>query len=405
MPTNGYNFYMLSICVVAQQVGRVFSGPGVHAGNLVRSLAADGHRVTVVAPLDQRPPGELPYRFVAVARPLLAGNQARWVSLSLAFGRALRRLEQSERFDLVHFTDGREALFSPAKAPRLGNVNDTYSAELHSLAYYRRHYGDWLARWLYYNFVHLAERRILPRLQAVLANSRYTAGVLAAQYPLDPARLHVCYKSVDAAFYAPALARRASLPPHPPRVLFVGGNFQRKGLPDMVRAAPRVLKTLPGCEFWIAGKDASQPAMVKLCQEQGVEGAFRFLGWKSQAELVELYAQADVFAMPSLTEAFGVVFLEAMAAGVPVVGTRVGGVPEIIQDGQNGLLVPPEDPPALAEALLAALCDPGRQAGLRQAGVETARAFSVGRMMEETYRIYDGVIKSHRGGAEFAEGI
>jgi glycosyltransferase involved in cell wall biosynthesis len=394
---------MLSICVVTQQLGRVISGPGLHAGNLVRSLVADGHAVTVIAPADQRPPGDLAYTFVPVQRPLLEDNHARWVSLSYYFGRALHALEKTTRFDLVHFTDGREALMCPSAALRAaaGNMNDTYSAELHSLAYYRRYYHDAGQRWLYYRFVHLAEGLALPRLQAVLANSRYTAGVVASQYRLDPQRLFVCYKSVEAAFYTPALERRAALPAHPPRVLFLGGNMQRKGLPDLMQAAALLRSSLPACEFWVAGNAGVSPRLQALCRQLGVQDIFHFLGRKSQADLVDLYAQADLFAMPSLTEAFGMVFLEAMSAGVPVLGTAVGGVPEIIQDGQNGRLVPPHDPPALARAMRELLCDPALQGRFRQAGLETARSFSVARMMEETYRIYEKII--HRGGAEVAE--
>lgn len=383
---------MLSICVVTQQLGRIISGPGLHATNLVGSLAADGHRVTVVAPAGQRPPGDLPYRFVEVPRPWPAGSQARWISLSMSFGRALQRLEREERFDLVHFTDAREALFCPARAPRLGNVNDTYSALIEPLACYRRNFNDGLTRWLYYHLVHRAEARILPRLEAVLANSRFTAGAIQTQYHLNPQRLHVCFKGLDAEAYQSSREKRRALPPHPPRVLFVGTNLQRKGLPDLIRAAPRVLAVYPECEFWVVGRDPAGERMRDLCNRQGVERAFRFLGWKSQAELLEIYTQADVFAMPSLTEAFGMVFLEAMAAGLAVVGSAVGGIPEIIKDGENGLLVPAQDPEALAQALLRLLVEAGLRDRLCQAGLETARNFSVARMMEHTYRIYQSIL-------------
>ena len=379
---------MLSVCVVTQQLGRIISGPGLHASNLARCLAAGGHAVTVIAPEDQRPPGALPYHFVDVPRPLFSSSQARWISLSLAFGRALKRLETETSFDLVHFTDGREALFCSSRAPRVGNANDTYSAQIESLGYYRRRYRDWGVRWLYYHFVHLCESRVYPRLDAVLANSHYTAEVISRQYHIDPARLHVIYKSVDASFFTPALEKRSQARVHPPVVLYVGGNMQRKGVPDLIRAAPAVLKIIPECQFWITGKDPAEPAMQALCRQHGVADAFHFMGWKSQAELVDLYALASVFAMPSLTEAFGVVYLEAMAAGVPVVGTNVGGIPEIISDRQNGRLVPAQDPPTLAQALLDILQDPKEQEHLRRAGLETVRQFSVERMMSRTYEIY-----------------
>ncbi len=383
----------MKVIVVSQQLKKTISGIGLHTNNLVRSLLADGHEVCVITPVDQIPTGSLPYRSIPVPPPFPRQNQARWVSLSASFGRALRRLLKNEFFDLVHFTDARESLFSPRGLPTVGNVNDTYSAELFSAAYYRRFYEDWFSRWAYYRFVHLCEQAVYPRLDAVLANSHYTAQVIAAQYALRPEKLFVCHKSIDPSLYEAALRLRLQLEPHPPRVLFVGTNMQRKGLPLLIRAAPAVRKAVPGTEFWIAGEDKVIPKMRMLCRQQGVEEAFHFLGWKSQAELVEIYAHCDVFAMPSLVEAFGVVFLEAMAAGLAVVGTSVGGVAEIIADGQTGCLVPPEDPAALGQALAALLADEPRRGVYRRAALERMGQFSVQTMMECTYRVYERLVK------------
>jgi len=96
--------------------------------------------------------------------------------------------------------------------------------------------------------------------------------------------------------------------------------------------------------------------------------------------------------MPSLTEAFGVAILEAMAAGLPVVATSVGGIPEIIRDRQNGRLVPAQDPAALAQTLSEILAQPALQEELRLEGLKTAHQFAVKRMMEETYKVYARVM-------------
>jgi glycosyltransferase involved in cell wall biosynthesis len=138
-----------------------------------------------------------------------------------------------------------------------------------------------------------------------------------------------------------------------------------------------------------------------LCHSAGVEASFRFWGWKSQAELLDFYAQADVFVMPSLVEAFGVVFLEAMASGIPVIGTRAGGIPELIEHGRNGLLSEPGDVVGLAESLLGLLADVPLQQRLRHAGLETAQSFDVERMMQCTYQVYQTVLaQSHSRGAQ-----
>ena len=384
----------LRICVLTQQLGSVFSGIGQHTRNLVTHLTTAGHRVWVVAPYDQRPAGELPYSFVGVPNPLLKNNHARWISLSINFARCLTSLEKKYKFDIIHFTDAREALFSRTKTPIVGNMNDTYSAQLQSLAYYRHHYNDWLFRWVYYHFVHACEARGLPRLKAILAISYFTAEVMTSRYRLKPEHIYICHYSVDPTFFAPAIELRRQMPSHPPYVLFVGGNMQRKGLPILIQAAARVLEDFPDTQFWIVGKDQAEPKMRNLCNKWQVASSFHFLGWQLQVDLLKLYAQADVFTIPSLIEAFGVVFLEAMSAGVPVIGTNVGGIPEIIQDGQNGLLVPPSNPMALAETIVELLRDKTLKEKFQCAGLATAQSFNVEHMMEITYGVYQKLVEN-----------
>jgi glycosyltransferase involved in cell wall biosynthesis len=371
----------LNVCVVTQQVRKTFSGVGLHTNNLVTSLLKDGHRVWVVAPEDQRPAGDLPYAFTGVRAPIFSKNQAR----------ALVALLRREPVDLVHFTDARESFFLRTPLPVIGQINDTYSAELHPLSYYRRYYDDWRTRWAYYCFVHACEKAALARLPAVVANSHFTAGVVSKQYHISAEKLFTCYKSVDPKKYQPALELRSRYAGQQQQVLFVGTNMQRKGLPALIQAAPDILKGRAETRFCVVGEDRAIPKMKRMCHEKGVGDHFQFLGWKSQADLVEIYAQSSVFVMPSITEALGVAFLEAMAAGVPVVGTAVGGIPEIIRDRANGRLVSPDAPAELAGAVLEILSDEQVAKGYRQAALQTAAQFTVERMMDCTYEIYRAV--------------
>ncbi|MGB9622354.1 MAG: glycosyltransferase family 4 protein [Anaerolineae bacterium] len=383
---------MLSICVVTQQYARIISGIGLHAQLLVTRLVRDGHRVTVLTPSGQHSVERLPISFVQVPLPFWGNSQARWISLSWWFAQALRKLGNS--FDIIHFTDAREALFYHNQhTPFVGNMNDTYAAERQGLAYYRRFYTDWFPRWFYYWIVQSCEERTLPRFQAIIANSYYTAEVLKTRYPIAPERLWVCYKAIDLNWYAPVLrARTYCSLSTPRRILFVGGNMQRKGLSTLIRAAPHILSAVPDAEFWVVGEDRHIPQMQKLCCSLGVDYAFRFWGWKSGKELLDIYGQADVFTMPSLTEALGVAFLEAMACGLPVVGTSVGGIPEIIKNGYNGLLVEPANAQQLAQALIQILKDDSLRQRLIEGGLETISQFGAERMMSCIYNVYRNVI-------------
>ncbi len=381
---------MLEICVVTQQYKNVISGIGLYTRNLVSSLRNAGHQVTVIAPRDQNISHQNAVRFIGVATPLLKSSQARWIFLALSFAQTLSYLKSREHFDLIHFTDAREALLCPQIAPFVGNINDTYAAEVQNIRYYLRYYLDGTIRWSYYQFTKIFESRALRRLQAVIANSQYTASVIGSKYHISKERLYVCYKSIDPTLYSAVDRRKERSSSY--RILFVGGNMQRKGLPTLIRAAPKVLSILPNTEFWIVGKDVVLPRMISLSQSLGVYSNFCFWGWMSHNNLLDLYSQADIFVMPSLIEAFGVTFLEAMACGVPVIGTRVGGIPEIIQHEYNGLLVEPNNVDELANAIIRLLLEDGLRQRLIVGGLETIDRFSVSRMMECTYKIYEHVI-------------
>lgn len=381
----------LKICVITQQFGKIFSGPGLYANNLVNALVADGHIVSVISPINQQPNEPINYEFLGVRQPIFNDSQARWIPLSYLFWREFQKIPKNT-FDLIHFTDAREALFFKTNTPCVGNVNDTYAAELRSISYYQKYYTDWPIRWPYYLSARFFERLTYNKLDALIANSKFTEKIIHQRYRINREKIYICYKSIDLSRYTLSRLERNREPRNFPVVLFVGTNMQRKGLPTLIRAAHIVMKKVPHLKFWIVGEDKTLPKMKELCIKEGVYDSFCFLGWKSQDELRNIYSRADVFVMPSLTEALGVVFLEAMASGLPIIGTNIGGIPEIIQDGINGLLVPPDDPKILAKALTQLLLDSELQQKLSINAQEIVKKFNVDHMIERTYQIYSRVI-------------
>jgi len=385
----------LKICVITQQLGKIFSGPGLHTYNLVNALIADGHNVCVIAPINQRPSKLLNFEFISIDQSILNGTQARWIPLSFLYWRKFRRISH-KNFDLIHFTDARESLFFRTDIPCVGNINDTYAAELRSISYYQKHFTDWYIRWPYYLMARLFEKFAYSKLDVLIANSEFTAKTIHEKYRINEKKIHVCYKGIDVSKYQSAEIKERNFQ-NSPVILFVGTNMQRKGLPTLIHAAHIVTQKIPNVKFWIVGEDKTLPEMKKLCINEGVDNSFVFWGWKSQEELSELYSQADIFVMPSLTEALGVVFLEAMASGLPVIGTNIGGIPEIIQDGINGLLVPPDDSTALARALTKLLVDVELRKEISGNAQKMVQRFSVGRMMETTYQIYSSLLDIKKG--------
>lgn len=382
----------LQICLVSQQLGEVKSGVGVYARNLAQGLLADGHSVILICPKERAATGIQALQLELVSGKGTGSSHVRWVMLSRRFGRALKALRRRHKFHLVHFTDARDALFCAlGDFPAIGMVNDYYfAAAPRSPWAFKADYVDWPVRWAYYNTVRLLEQRALRKLTTIICNSHYTKKVLAEQYGLPAERLRVSYMSIDLERY---VFRPRRLEDGDPCVLFIGGNVQRKGLPTLIRAAPQVLKVFPRTRFVVVGDNQNMAAMMALCSQYGVGDSFHFTGWRSHDQIQEDYQKASVFVMPSLIEAFGIVFLEAMASGVPVIGGDVGGTKELIQDGVNGLLVPPRDHQTLAQKILYLFQNEQERQQLIRKGRETVRRYGAETMLRETYTLYGSLLR------------
>jgi glycosyltransferase involved in cell wall biosynthesis len=375
-------------------MGKVLSGPGIYARNIVDELTHDGHYVIVVSLKDQEPKEHGKYRFVGVDRPRFANNQARWLALSQSFARALWSLEQELKFDLIHFTDARDAFFCRTHAPRIGNVNDTYSYDIKPIIYYCKNYYDGLVRWCYYQFTHFFERMCLPKLDLVIANSQYTTRIIKKNYPEISSKVFLIYKSIHASHFQEILnIRRQDQNRQRNQILLIGSNLQRKGIRYLINAAPAIISEFPGMRFMIAGGDPAIPRLVQLSRQVCGGDYFNFLGNQDRESINQLYSDACIFVLPALVEALGIVLLEAMASGVPVIGTNTGGIPEIISNDLNGKLVPSENSAALSEAIVSVIKDKDLQANFIQAGLKTAKEFSVRKMMSETYAVYDHILR------------
>jgi phosphatidylinositol alpha-1,6-mannosyltransferase len=215
-------------------------------------------------------------------------------------------------------------------------------------------------------------RRVLRRAHRVIANSRFTAAAVAS-CGVPPERVLVINPGIDLERFARPVDRAAVRRQHGWEgkrvVLSVGRLVPRKGQDTVIRALPRVLQAVPETHYAIAGDGPQAAALRQLAAQEGVAQAVEFLGFVAEEDLPSLHAAADVFAMVSRhrreqgdVEGFGIVYLEANAAGTPVLAGRSGGVEDAVADGESGLLVDPEDVAEVAGQLTRLLCD----ADLRQ---------------------------------------
>jgi glycosyltransferase involved in cell wall biosynthesis len=169
-----------------------------------------------------------------------------------------------------------------------------------------------------------------------------------------------------------------------------------KGVQNLLRALPDVRARHPEVSLEIAGDGAQRPSLEADARRLGVADHVRFLGW--QPNLTEPFRRWSVFVQPSIEEGFGLAVLEAMAAGLPVVATQIGGLTELVVHGVTGLLVPPGSDRGLAEAISTLLDDAARSRNMGLAGRERAeRLFTVERMVDGILRVYDDVAHRPRG--------
>jgi len=199
---------------------------------------------------------------------------------------------------------------------------------------------------------HLRERALYRGARAIGTFSRGVTDSLASDYGVAAARARVVGAGANVVPPSPK-------GPSPSRtIIFVGKDFTRKGGPVLVRAFERLRRRDASLRLLVAGP------RERLALPSGAE----HVGFVPTQRLAETMARGAVFALPTLREPFGIAFLDAMGCGLPCVGTRVEAVPEIVDDGATGLLVPPGDDAALAEAIGTLLADPARARAMGAAG-------------------------------------
>jgi glycosyltransferase involved in cell wall biosynthesis len=192
----------------------------------------------------------------------------------------------------------------------------------------------------------------------------------------------------------------AGLPPAPvtlkhPNLLTVAGMFERKGITDLIEATALVRERVPTITTYLLGDGPDRAAFEQLAHDRGIGGSVVFLGFRADVEAV--MGQADVFVLASHADSNPLVIPEARAAGLPIVATRVDGIPESLDGGDAGLLVPPRAPDALANAIVGLLLDPAHRERLRAASSRNLERLTVHRMACETLSVYRRAIASRAG--------
>jgi len=180
-----------------------------------------------------------------------------------------------------------------------------------------------------------------------------------------------------------------------PLVVTASRLIKRKSPDLLVSAFARVLKVVPDAKLVIAGSGREEDNLSRQIKDLNVINSVFMVGELSKEKVAQLMAAADVFVLPSKMESFGLSLLEASAAGVPVVCSNAGGVPEVFQDGFNALLYPPGDDDAMAKAIICLIQDKELAKTISANAVETASRFTWEMAAERTLRVYEEVLQEN----------
>ncbi|MGH2722675.1 MAG: glycosyltransferase [Actinomycetota bacterium] len=219
-------------------------------------------------------------------------------------------------------------------------------------------------------------------VRASIRPPRRRRAVETLYHGLDPASV---------ARWTPAGVREEmGIPPSVPLVVTVA-NFRRdKGHGDLLEAAAIVRAEIPEVRFVLVGLGPLEGEIRERATRMALDGTVAFTGFREDARRIA--AAADVFVLSSLREGLPIALLEAMTAGVPPVVTRVGGMPEVVEDGRTGSVVPPADPPALARAVAALLRDPGARRRMGDAARRRSAEFDIRRTVRRTEQVYEELL-------------
>ena len=257
----------------------------------------------------------------------------------------------------------------------------------------------------------LGEEQIVKNANALIANTDAEAAALVSLYGASPEKVHVVTPGVDLARFAPANGKgsarsKLNIAPDALMLLFVGRIQPHKGPDVLVRAVAEMLTHSPHLRAKLAlvimggasGSGHAEPERLRsMAKFLGIEDVIHFIDPVLRSDLPDWYRAADLVCVPSYSESFGLVALEAQACGTPVVATAVGGLRTAVSDGISGSLVDGHDPKAWASVINRLLLEPQRRIVLSMGAIEHAAKFGWERTARGTLDVYDQVISNPQG--------
>jgi len=229
-----------------------------------------------------------------------------------------------------------------------------------------------------------AEKKLAIISNAVIAVSQSVKHELVSRYDIDPNKVRVIHNGVNVHDCQPSQDRQNIF-------LYIGRQTAHKGLPYLLQAFAQFARSHGKYELVIVGERLEggiDPSLIHLSKELGIYERVKFTGRLPERRTIEILGRVKCLVLPSLAEAFGMTVLEAMASETPVIATHVGGIPEVVRNGRNGLLVPPADADSLSEAMERIASDSRLRRKLAEAGRRSCKRFTWDEMAKRTVEVY-----------------
>jgi len=360
---------VLNVCFVTPEYFPISGGTGAYVYYLSHSLQKLGHTVHVVARHSEDSEDMIDDINVHYIKG--AGNVlTRYWRFARSASKKIEELNKQIGFDVIHANLPLVPSFAIPKDSAKALVCAVHSTWKGEAIVTKRDNPKELnpneQMMLRFNrLLRSYEKKLMKRSDALIAVSNYTVGELTELYGIEEEKIHVIYNGVDINKFKPRpdraeLRREFGLEEEKKVVLFVGRLYHRKGLEILLRSIPPVIQEFGDVKFAISGTGfkKKEQSLRNLAKELKIEDYVTFLGYVPDEKLPDLYAASDIFVLPAIYENFPFAILEAQATGLPVISTKVGGIPEFLTDNENGFLIDPGDPAQLTQRMLTLLQDP-----------------------------------------------
>ena len=352
------------VCFISPEYWPLSGGTGAYVYYLSNELMKNGYQIHVVTGSDQaldvQVNPNLNVSFLKIPKTPIVKS----FMLAGASYRKLNSLRETLNVDITH----PQLPLTPnfAVPPNFGKalvctVHSTWKGEAEAIRgepYSRLNANEkFLVSFNW--FLRIFEQKMLHRAKKIIAVSHFTKRELLEYYKIPESKIRVIHNGVDTNKFKPAADKRKvkeelGFNPDDIAIVSVGRLYARKGLFTLIESMPAVIKRFGNAKFIISGKGQSDEMrkLIAHAEKLGVKNNIIFTGYYPDKKLPKLYQAADVFAFSTFYEHHPFAVLEALATGLPVVTTTVGGIPETIESGKNGFLVEPFNPKQFADRIL-----------------------------------------------------